>query len=135
MMNSNSLVTAVCNTVSGIAGVTVTPEFPDKLQDLPLRNPVISVGVNNISVDGVDDAKLTASASPSTVTVRVSVCVPKPMTGERCMQTVDSVINALKSLLTSYSIVTVKAGNTRYSSTLSALVTDVDIKFYSGNAF
>ena len=135
MMNSKSLVTAVCNAVSGIAGVTVTPVVPDKQQDLPLRNPIISVGVNNISVEGIDGAKLTESSSFSTVTVRLSVCAPKTVTGERCMQTGDSVINAMKPLLNAYSIAAVKVGNTRYSSTLSALVTDVDVKFYSGNAF
>ncbi len=135
MMNSKSLVTAVINAVSGISGVTVTPEFPDNLQDLPLRNPIISVGVNAIWAEGEDGAKLTESIAPSTVTVRMTVCVPKTMTGERCMQTVDAVINSLKLLSNTYSIATLKVSNTRYSATLSALVIDIDVKFYFGNVF
>ncbi len=134
-MNSKSLVTAVCNAVSKVAGVTVTPEFPDKKQDLPLRNPIVTVGVNDITAQGIEDAKLAEGLAPSTVTVRLTVCVPKLMTGEKCMQMVDAVINSLKSMLQTHSILTVKVSNTRYSSKLSALITDVDVKFDSGNAF
>jgi len=134
-MNSKSLITAVCNAVSKVAGVTVTPEFPDKKQDLPLRNPIITVGVNDITIEGIEDAKLAEGLAPSTVTVRLTVCVPKFITGEKSCQTVDTVINSLKSMLQTYSISTIKVSNTRYSSKLSALVTDVDVKFDSGNAF
>lgn len=134
-MNSKSLVTAVCNAVSTVAGVTVTPEFPDKKQDLPLRNPIVTVGVNDITIEGIEDAKLAEGMAPSTVTVRLTVCVPKTMTGENSCKTVDAVINSLKSMLQTYSILTIKVSNTRYSSKLSALVTDVDVKFYSGTAF
>lgn len=134
-MNSKSLVTAVCNAVSKTSGVTVTPEFPDKKQDLPLRNPIITVGVNDITIEGIEDAKLAEGLAPSTVTVRLTVCVPKLMTGEKSCQTVDAVINSLKSMLQNYSILTIKVSNTRYSSKLSALVTNVDVKFDLGNAF
>lgn len=134
-MNSKSLVTAVCNAVSKTSGVTVTPEFPDKKQDLPLRNPIVTVGVNDITIEGREDVKLAEGMAPSTVTVRLTVCVPKLMTGDKCMQTVDAVINSLKSMLQNYSILTIKVSNTRYSSKLSALVTDVDVKFYYGTAF
>ncbi len=134
-MNSKALVTAVISAVSKVSGVTVTPEFPDKQQDLPLRNPVISVGVNDISAEGEDGANLTVTSAPSSVTIRLSVCVPKTMTGEKCMQIVDSVINSLKVLLTDYSIAKISVSNTRYGATLAALITDVDVKFNSGNAF
>lgn len=134
-MDTKSLVTAVCNVVSKIAGVTVTPEFPDQLQDLPLRNPFVSVGIKSINAEGRDGAKLTETTAPVTITVRLTVCVPKLMTGEKCMQTMDAIINSLGSMLQTYSVLTVKANYTRYSSKLSALVTDIDVKFYSTNAF
>ncbi len=134
-MDTKSLVTSVCNVVSKIAGLTVTPEFPDRLQDLPLRNPFVSVGIKSINAEGIDGAKLTEDFAPVTITVRLTVCVPKFMTGEKCMQTVDAIINSLGSMLRTYSILTVKMNYTRYSAKLSALVTDVDVKFYSTNAF
>ncbi len=134
-MNSKSLVTAVCNAVSKVAGVTVTPEFPDRQQDLPLRTPIISVGVKDITAEGIEGVKLAEGAAPSTVTVRLTVCVPKLMTGEKCMQTIDAVINSLRSILQTNSILSIKVNYTRYSAKLSALVTDIDVKFNSGNAF
>ncbi len=134
-MNSKSLVTEVCNVMSKINGVTVTSEFPDRLQDLPLRNPFVSVGIKSINAEGIEGAKLTEDFAPATVTLRLTVCVPKLMTGEKCMQVVDAIINSLRSMLQTHTILTIKANYTRYSAKLSALVTDVDVKFYSTNAF
>ena len=67
--------------------------------------------------------------------MRLSICVPKTMTGMRCNQLVDAAITAMSDLLPKHIIIGVKVGSIAYSSTLSALNVNVDVTFRLGNAF
>ncbi len=138
MMNCSPLILDVCNALmSNISGVKVMPEFPDEMQDLPLREPMISVGVNAIKVEsGIEDVNnVSNNNSPVILTMRMSICVPKTMTGMRCNQLVDATITAMSDILPKYTIIGIKAGSISYSATLSALNVNVDVIFKLGNAF
>lgn len=136
-MNCKGIIYNVVNTLSSaMSGLTVTQEFADIKQDIPLRSPVITVGLKEIQVESSAESGIIASdASPCFVTVRLSLCAPKTHTGLECCEVLDGTVNALKGILNMYSLTDITVGDMKYSSTLAALVVTVDVKIAYGNAY
>ena len=136
-MNCKGIISNVVNTLSSaMSGLTVTQEFADIKQDIPLRSPVITVGLKEIQVRSSAESGIIASdASPCFVTVRLSLCAPKTHTGLKCCEVLDGTVNALKGILNMYSLTDITVGDMKYSSTLAALVVTVDVKIAYGNAY
>lgn len=136
-MKVKNLLLAVRSALSSaLTEVKVITEFPDRQQDLPLKQPIISVGVFSVVIEsGTDAVNISAGNSPMAVTVRLSICVPKTDEGIKCTELVDQSINVMAGFLSQYSIGDVNVGQTRYSSALGALNTNIDLKFNIGNAF
>ncbi len=137
-MNSKYTVESVKSALSlGLAssGAKVIGEFPNSVQPMPLTETIISVGADGISVENDKLERLLKGSSQSTVTVGITVCAPKSQTGEYTAGLTDRVINALGTMVDDFTVISISAGKTKYSSTLSALVTEITVTFSSGNAF
>lgn len=139
MISIEALINDVCEILGSsekTAGITFLPEFPARKQDLPLKHPVVSVGVDRVGANPIDSAtELGKNASPCTVRLKLLVCVPKTDSGSSCHKVFDKVISACPLLLGKYRIQRFYTGAIKYSTVIAGLVLPVSIVFSAGEAF
>ncbi len=139
MISIELLITDVCDILSNSAhteGIAFIPEFPSSKQDLPLTSPVVSVGVEQICAEpGELQTKLEVGASPSTVKLKLLICVPKSIAGIDCYGVFDKVIAATAGILNKYTVLSVATEQMKYSSTINGLVLPLEIELSSGHAY
>ena len=139
MISIETLINDVCEILGSsekTAGITFLPEFPARKQDLPLKHPVVSVGVDRVgSNQTVTTAESEANASPCTVRLKLLICVPKTDSGSSCHRVFDKVISACPLLLDKYQIQRFYTGAIKYSTVIAGLVLPVSIVFSAGEAF
>ncbi len=138
-MHSKGIINNLCYSLSvdeGLSDMTVTTEFPSTKQDLPLQKPIISVGLEGITVSGTEnDMPITVNASPIYYKIGLTLCVPKFSTGTECHNAVDKVVKALTPTVMEYTVTDVTVGAVKYSSALGALTVPITLRIYNGNAY
>ncbi|MBE6799547.1 MAG: hypothetical protein E7525_07255 [Ruminococcaceae bacterium] len=139
MIYSNLIMNAVLATMAGkktFEDIAIIKEFPRERRDNPLGGVVISLGAESISVKKLSDKNgIEAAASPMTVKVKLTVCVPKSYGGNHCYDVLDRIIEALGELITTYNVASIESGELKYSSTLRALVLPVTVTIDAGNVY
>lgn len=139
MTTSSKLIDAVVAKLSGysaLKNVTIVNEFPAIKRDIPLSQPTVSVGVDRLSVALAEGyTKLAIDASPATVRIKLTVCVPKSMTGLDCYGILDGIVAAFNDLALFFNIIGIESGELKYSSSLGVLVLPLTVTFDAGNAF
>ena len=138
-MHSKGIINNLCYSLSadeGLSDVTVTAEFPSVKQDLPLQKPIISVGLEGITVSGAENnIPITAEISPIYYSIGLTLCVPKFSTGAECHNVVDRVMKALTPTVMEYTVTDITVGAVKYSSSLGALTVPISLRIYNGNAY
>ena len=136
-MNSKGVVSAVISLLStSLPDIAVAPEFSNIKQNMPLQSPIITVGTERIVITADAEAGVVSTgSSESIVTVRLSLCAPKRFTGLDCSYLSDRTVEALRKLLDMYFVIGMEIGDIKYSSTLSALVSEIKITVDYGNAY
>ena len=139
MISIETLINDVCETLGGseiTKGITFIPEFPARKQDLPLKHPVVSVGIERVGANPMGESlTLTENGSPCTVRIRLLICVPKSAGGNTCHRVLDKVMSACALLLPKYQVLKFYTGTMKYSTVITGLVLPFDIIFDVGNAF
>ena len=139
MISIEALINDICQTLGSsekTKGITFIPEFPARKQDLPLKHPVVSVGVERVGANPLDDnTTLLVNESPCTARVRLLMCVPKSAGGDASHRVLDKVLSACPLLLPKYKILRFYTGTVKYSTVITGLVLPLDIVFSVGHAF
>lgn len=139
MISIEALIKDVCETLGAsdkTSGITFLPEFPARKQDLPLKYPVVSVGVDRVGANQtVASGESESVSSPCTVRLKLLICVPKTNSGSSCHQVFDKVISACPLLLGKYEIQRFYTGAIKYSTVIAGLVLPLNIVFSAGEAF
>lgn len=111
-------------------------EFPNKKHDLPLRYPIVSVGVDEVNIFPIEEYNsIYFGRSPSTARLKLCICVPNSSGGNACYDVLDRVINATTSILKMYTLIGIKTDEMKYSSSISGLVIPLYITVDTGHAF
>lgn len=139
MTSVKQLIETVCNIYNESEhsyGIKYIQEFPSQKQDLPLRSPVVSVGVEKVAVKSETfNTAIQNGSSPSEVKIKFLICVPKNNSGSTCYEVLDKFLLATKTLVETYSIIDIGTEAIKYSSTINGLILPVQITVFTGNAY
>lgn len=126
-MNSSEIINSVCSALkSALSEVAVITEFPDKAQHTPLSSPVITVGIDGVTVksESADMPYVKPNNAFATLNVGITLCCPKTYSGQRCHELLDSAVISLSKVTAVYNVIGISFGALKYSSSLAALVVE-----------
>ncbi len=138
-MNScNNIIDSMCRAFSencNLADVKFIHEFPSAKQDMPLREPIVSIGMESILIANDDKVTIKTGVSSCEVEILLNVCVPKAESGFNCQRIVDRIIEGIECFLDVFSIIGIVVEKTKYSTSLNALVVPIKILISNDNAY
>ena len=106
-----------------LANIKFLYEFPAQKQDLPLRSPIVTIGLDEYKMAPIEDAELVTSTDAlNTATVKMLICVPKAQSGFDCYCTLKSILNNSKEFINSNKVLNIKTDSMRFDSTVCGLV-------------
>lgn len=124
-MNSNEIIGSVRNALkSALPDVAVITEFPDNAQHTPLSSPIITVGIEGVTVESenADEPYVKPNSAYAILDVGITLCNPKTRSGQKCHEMLDSAVLSLSGLTSAYNVIGISFGALKYSSSLAALV-------------
>lgn len=111
-------------------------DFPADKQDLPLRNPVVSIGLEELKIVTSEEfTSIGINHSPYFTTIKCLICLPKAETGFCCYEILDMILASFEENLSEYKIIEMKTDKICFDSTLCGLVLPLYITFSFPNAF
>jgi hypothetical protein len=139
MTSVESLIGNVCEVFRSnnlLKDVEFLCEFPGKKHDLPLRFPIVSIGVDKLTVSPIEDAtRLDFGKSPTKVRLKLNICVPHTDSGHLCYNVLDRIMTVSTNLLYRYTINSVDIGEMSYSSSIAGLVIPLYFTLSIGHAY
>ena len=111
-------------------------EFPSKRRDIPLRKVTVSVGVEALKLLPAMDASVIATGTANErLIIKLTVCAPRNLDGSECYDALDRIIVSLKSLCSSYSVISIETGQIKYSSSINGLCIPVSVTVMKENTY
>ena len=132
-ISDNIIGTVIANLKAdaNFAYTNVFREFPGTLQDLPIRETQISVGIDNVVLTGQDEDVISGSEMFGKARLKITVYAPKNSTGTgaRCISTFENISKCLAKLVKSYTIESIECSDVQYSMAIGGLFMNVYVTF------
>lgn len=116
---------------ANFAQTNVFREFPGTLQDLPIRETQISVGIDSVVLTGEAEQAVNGSQLFGRARLKITVYAPKNTsgTGARCISTFENISKCIARMSATHTVEAIECSDVKYSMAIGGLFMNVFVTF------